>query len=415
MNYKSFTALSAVVVCAMIPTPGHAQIASVPAPSVAGSTRGSSLGFIGISNVKCNCTFFTDDDGTRTFTFRSNPVVLGIYEGSPADGALERGDTITAIDGFALMTTEGARRFANIHPGQRLTLNVSRGQRRMTLLLKASNVGSGDVRAFGTRAPEVAGTWSYEFPTPVPAEPATPAEPAIPPMAPRAATAPVRGAVVWGSRPPRAIAGVVTPAIPAAPVTAGFGTVAPTPPVAAIAAVPAVAPVPPMPPSPTGWFGFSIRCSDCGWAQQRDDDSPVWESSSPPELSMISRDGPAARAGLLAGDKITHVNGVSILTSAGARAFGRVRPGQKVRLTVLRDGKSLTRELTLATRPELRAAIAASASTPRPTGLRRELRYTGQLDNVSVEVWSAAGPTIDRNGDTITITVGTSVIRLKAR
>jgi hypothetical protein len=205
---------------------------------------------------------------------------------------------------------------------------------------------------------------------------------------------------------------VVAPAIPAAPAVAA---VAPTPPVAAIAAVPAVAPVPPLPPSPTGWFGFSIKCSECGWSQQRDEDSPVWESSTPPELSMISRDGPAARAGLLAGDRITHVNGVSILTSQGARAFGRVRPGQKVRLTVLRNGKSLTRELTLATRPELRAALAASASTPRPTGLRRELRYTGQLDNVSVEVWSAAGPTIDRKGDTITITVGTSVIRLKAR
>jgi hypothetical protein len=135
---------------------------------------------------------------------------------------------------------------------------------------------------------------------------------------------------------------------------------------------------------------------------------------------MVSRDGPAARAGLIAGDRITHVNGVSILTRAGARAFGRVRPGQKVRLTVLRDGKPLTRELTLATRPELRAAavVAGFGSTPRPAAgvnLRRELRYTGQLDNVSVEVWSAAGPTVDRNGDTITITVGTSVIRLKAK
>jgi hypothetical protein len=59
--------------------------------------------------------------------------------------------------------------------------------------------------------------------------------------------------------------------------------------------------------------------------------------------------------------------------------------------------------------------MAVGALTPRPPALRRELRYTGQLDNVSVEVWSAAGPTIDRNGDTITITVGTSVIRLKAK
>ena len=380
MKYKSLTALSAVVVCAMIPGPGRAQVATSTRTSAGvGSTRGSVLGFIGISNVRCNCTFMTDDDGSRTFTFRSNPVVLGIYEDSPADGALQRGDTITAIDGYALMTTEGARRFANVQPGQRIKLSVSRGSRRMTLLIKTSNIGSGDARAFGTRAPVVSGSWSYDFAdTPAPPVPAIPAQPAIPPMTPRPSTAP-------------------------------------TAPVAVIAGVPAIAPVPPLPASPTGWFGFSIRCNECGWSQERDADSPVWESSSPPELSMISRDGPAARAGLVAGDKITHVNGVSILTRAGGRAFGRVRPGQKVRVTVLRDGKSLTREVTLATRPELRAALAVGASTSRPSALRRELRYTGQLDNVSVEVWSAAGPTIDRNGDTITITVGTSVIRLKAR
>ncbi|MEO7367712.1 MAG: PDZ domain-containing protein, partial [Gemmatimonadaceae bacterium] len=90
--------LSAVIVCSLIPGPGHAQVASTPRPS----TRGAVLGFLGIANVRCNCTFMVDDDDSRLFTFRSNPVVLGIYEGSPADGSLERGDTITAIDGFAL-------------------------------------------------------------------------------------------------------------------------------------------------------------------------------------------------------------------------------------------------------------------------------------------------------------------------
>lgn len=361
-------ALSAIVMCALIPVPGHAQVASTPMP---GPTRGSTLGFIGISNVRCNCTFRSDDDGNRSFAFRSNPVVLGIYEGSPADGALERGDTITAIDGYSLLSAEGGRRFANIRPGQRLTLNVSRGQAHMTLLLKATNIGSGNERAFGRNVPEKAGsTWSYYFS-------ATPVTP-------------------------------VTPLIPLTPLT-------PLAPLAALAPVPAVAPVPPLPPSPTGWFGFSIRCNECGWSQGRGDDSPVWESSTPPELSMISSEGPAARAGLMAGDKITHVNGISILTSQGARAFGRARPGQRIRLTVLRDGESLTRELTLATRPELRAAIAATTPTPGLAPARRELRYTGQLDNVSVEVWSAAGPTVDRTADTITITVGTSVIRLKVK
>ncbi|MEO7367029.1 MAG: PDZ domain-containing protein [Gemmatimonadaceae bacterium] len=376
--------LSAVIVCSLIPGRGHAQIASTPRPS----TRNAALGYLGISNVRCICTFMVDDDDSRLFTFRSNPVVLGIYEGSPADGSLERGDTITAIDGFALTSSEGGRRFANIRPGQKLTLNVSRGRAHMTLLLRASSMAVGDERAFGFAAPEVAGgAWAYEFP----GVPAIPATPAIPPRA-----------------PPRA-----PPFAPVAPLP-GFA------PLPALAPVPPIAPLPPI-PTPAGWFGFSIRCNDCGWALNRGDEYPVWESETAPELSMISRDGPAARAGLMAGDRITHVNGVSILTPQGARAFGRVRPGQRVRLTVLRDGRPLTREMTLATRPEVRAARAAVAaivavpSTPAVPAARRELRYTGQLDNVGVEVWSSGGPNVERVGDTMTITVGGSVIRLKVK
>ncbi len=405
MRFQTFRAgaLSAIIMCALVPRTDEAQVvAATPTP---GTTRGSTLGFIGISNVSCNCTFLNDDDGNRSFTFRSNPVVLGVYEGSPADGALQRGDTITAIDGFALKTEEGGHRFANIRPGQRLMLNVSRGKSRMTLILKASNTGFGEARAFGSRAPVTAGTWSSDFPA-TPAIPAVPGMPAAPSVAPM--HAPSR---MWVGTAPRAEIAPAAPGVTYAPVT-------PVPPVAPVATVPEMAPVPamaPLPPTPSGWFGFSIRCSDCGWAQSRGDGPPVWELSSAPELSMVASDGPAARAGLMAGDKITHVNGISILTPQGGRAFGRVRPGEKVRLTVLRNGTSLTRELTLATRPEVRAVIAARSAMPRPAAMRRELRYTGQLDNVSVEVWSAAGPSIERTGDTITITVGTSVIRLKAK
>ncbi|MEO5903764.1 MAG: PDZ domain-containing protein [Gemmatimonadaceae bacterium] len=364
------TAFSAIVVCSLIPRPAQSQVASTPSGA---SIRAGTLGYLGITNVRCNCTFRTDDDGNRNFVFRSNPVVLGVYRRSPADGALLRGDTITAIDGVSLLTADGGRRFANIRPGQRLTLNVSRGSARMTLLLKSASVNVADARSPAYYAPEASrGVWSDDFPAPA----ALLAVPSIP----------------------------STPAIPAR------ARLVPLTPLPSIAPVP---PVPESPASPAGWFGFSIRCNQCGWSLSRGDDSPVWESDTPPELAMVAAGSPAGRAGLLTGDRITHIDGISILTPRGARKFGGVRPGQVIRLTLLRGGKSLTRELTLATRPEVRAAIAVASAAPRASSARRELRYTGQLDKVSVEVWSAGGPTVERAGDTMLITVGTSVIRLK--
>lgn len=132
---------------------------------------------------------------------------------------------------------------------------------------------------------------------------------------------------------------------------------------------------------------------------------------------MISRGGPADRAGLRAGDKLTHIDGLSITSREGARRLGAVKPGQRVRVTVIRDGKSLTRPLTLGTRPEARATLTPRAARapgpPAPPRVRSELRYTGKIDDVSVEVWSHSGSNVERIGNTMVITVGTSVIRLK--
>ena len=129
---------------------------------------------------------------------------------------------------------------------------------------------------------------------------------------------------------------------------------------------------------------------------------------------MVASNSPASRAGLKRGDRITRIDGVSILSTSGRRKFGSVMPGQRIRLTLDRDGATLVRNLTLGTRPEVRAAIAAS--TPRaatPPSMRRELRYSGKLEDVTVEVFSPGGPTVERIGDTMIITVGSSVVRLK--
>ena len=367
-----WVAYAAVVVCSLVPRGIVQAQATAEGPATAWSTTSH---YLGIENFRCDCTLtLGPGNKSRQFVFRSEPMVLGVMRGGASWGILSRGDYITHVDGISILTAEGARRLAEVEPGDDVDLTIRRNGRTLKVSLHAKenppNVYVG--------APERSGySIGWDSP-PVPAIPATP------PMEP-ATPAPPATPGVW--------VGVVTPRPAAAPVA----PVAP-----AIAAW------------PSGWFGFSIRCNSCGWSTRSSDDPPVWESDEVPELSRVSAESPAGRAGLRAGDRITHIDGVSILSRDGGRRFGRVRPGQRVRLTIQRGTTSFVRELTLGTRPEVRAAIAATTPrTPAPPSMRRELRYTGQLDNVSVEVWSAGGPTVEKIGDTMVITVGASVVRIK--
>jgi hypothetical protein len=393
-------ALSAVVVCSLVPRrPALAQVATTVGPATAWST---STNYLGIENFSCDCTITGSGNSPRRFIFRSEPMVLGIVPGSASYGILYRGDVITHIDGISILTTEGARRFSSIDSGDDVQLTFKRNGRTMKASIHANESPSNvyvSVPQGGSGY-----TIAYDIPTPrPPAEPpvaAVPAEPATPSVAPAPR--------VWGAvtvpRAPRAVYTGVAPVIPATPGVA----VTPVVPGVWAATIPGIA------TSPRGWFGFSIRCNGCGWSSSEPGETPVWESDEAPELSMVARESPAGRAGLRAGDRITHIDGYSLMSREGARKFGAVRPGQRVRLTLKRGNQTLTRELTLASRPEVRAAIAATAPTPpTPRSLRRELRYTGSIDNVSVEVWSPGGPTVEKIGDTMVITTGTSVVRIK--
>lgn len=359
-----------LVVCALVPRRAAAQVATTISPS----RWTTATQVLGIENFRCDCTISTSSDSRKRFVFRSEPTVLGVMRRGPSYGILYRGDVITHVDGYSILSSEGARRFSSIEPGDDVDLSFKRNGRTMKATIHAEQTEP-NVYVLAPEAPGGYATgWDV---TPTPAIPAIPATPAIPPMTP-------------------------APAVPAAP---GYISIPATPVAPAMPAVLAV---------PRGWFGFSIRCNGCGWVLSEPGRSPVWESDEPPELSMVAAESPAGRAGLRSGDRLTHIDGISIMTREGARRFGRVKPGQRVRLTVQRGNTTLTRELTLSSRPEVRAAIAAAGprTAIRPS-LRRELRYTGELDNVSVEVWSTGGPTVEKIGDTMVITTGSSVVRIK--
>jgi hypothetical protein len=324
------------------------------------------VGHLGITAIECNCTFDGRDPSARDFRFRSNLVVLGVAPSGPSAGRIFADDTIFEVDGIQLRSREGGSKFANIRPGQRVTLGLRRAGRSLRVGVTAAGINANDPSGLGEYSPRAPESSDYEFPTPE----AAPRAP-VPPM-PRTPRAPA-------ARTPRP----ELPSVPAAPAAEA-------------------PPVPPSPASPDGWFGFSIRCNECGWSRSRGESTPRWESTTPPQIGIVASGGPADIAGLRTGDRITHIDGASILSPEGARRFGAVKPGQRIRLTVSRNGTPLTREFTLAERP-------------RPASGRTSLRYTGRLRNVDVEVWSPAGATVKRDGDTMTINVGGSTILLKAK
>lgn len=390
-----------VVVAAIVPDRVRAQVVAGGNTTI----NSTSAGYMGIIQLRCDCTLRVDtEERLRYFSFRSDPVIVTIERGGPADGVIRNGDVVTHIDGHALRTTEGARRFATVQPSQKVELTISRSGRSSKVSLTAAGVDWSDRRVLGTLAPEVAVGYAIGFGgAPTPPAAALPAHPAQPttPRPPAAWSYPSPGV------PPRAPA---APTPSARPGVAGSWSFT----------------VPESPASPEGWFGFSFRCRNCGWSLSAGDRTPVFESGdSPPELSMVASGGPAAKAGLMVGDRLTHIDGLAVTSREGSRRLGAVKPGDKVRLTVRRGASTLNRELTLGRRPEARAAaVAAGRAAGAAAGAaargvvavapsRTELRYTGKIDDVSVEVWSTAGSTVEKIGDTMVITVGGTIVRLK--
>jgi hypothetical protein len=110
--------------------------------------------------ISCDECGVHRNNGDVRMYFGEVPVVESVEAGSPAARAgIRRGDRLTHVDGLALTTQAGARRFATIRPGQAVTWTYRRGS------------GTYSTRAVATRRPDV---------------PTTPRA-AVPPIAPSAA------------------------------------------------------------------------------------------------------------------------------------------------------------------------------------------------------------------------------------
>jgi hypothetical protein len=271
-------------------------------------------GDLGISGLECNCSYYIGEGGERVWLFRSEPVILGVREGGVADGKLREGDAINAIDGLLITTGEAGRRYANVEPGDEVTLTVGRGERLALIRVEAGTQCE--------RVVEAPDAWHVLVEPP---EVVVAPEPVV-----AVHVAPV---VVVAPEP---VVGVeVEPGVVVAPEPAVVVDVEP---------IVLVAPhvnILMRPVFPAGWFGFGISCN-CSVYREESGEPPVWQFKEPPEVFSVEPGSPADRAGLQRGDVLVEIDGVSLTDDEGGQRFGAVAAGQTVTFKYRRGATTLT-------------------------------------------------------------------------
>ena len=99
---------------------------------------------------------------------------------------------------------------------------------------------------------------------------------------------------------------------------------------------------------PEGWFGFSFSCNCMAHVSEEE---TTWEFEDAPKIIAVAENSPAASAGLETGDLIVAADGHPVTENEGARRLTTVLPGETVQLTIERNGREITVEITAADRP----------------------------------------------------------------
>ncbi len=97
-----------------------------------------------------------------------------------------------------------------------------------------------------------------------------------------------------------------------------------------------------------GWLGVSVA--------DRAEDAPEPPKGSGVTISAVERGGPAARAGVHAGDVVQAVNGERVDSARDLiRSIAVLSPGKSARLSLVRHGKPVELNVTIGRRPNAKA------------------------------------------------------------
>lgn len=100
---------------------------------------------------------------------------------------------------------------------------------------------------------------------------------------------------------------------------------------------------------PDGWLGLGLSC-DC--SVDTSTGEPRWTFETIPTVIAVAPGSPAAAAGVQPGDVLIRIDAERLDTPKGGAAFSALRPNQEIRLTLERDGRRVTLDVTAARRSE---------------------------------------------------------------
>jgi S1-C subfamily serine protease len=265
------------------------------------------MGTLGISGLDCvgECSVTMSRAGKEErWVFSTEPRIFSIEAGGPADGILQAGDYLVALDGMLITTREGGERYANLVPGE-----VVRVQYR-----REGNIREAEIRT-GSRCA-------------MPPRPSMSTGRVAVPVAPEAVRGVARVGIATAPRV-RVLPSPVEPDSARSVVAAAIGSTGRL-----------------LDPTPRGRLGIGLQCERCGTQIDEETGRSVWFFSGPIEITGVNPGGAADRAGIQLGDLITAIDGHSIDTEAGGLAFSNLTPGEPVQVTVVRrNGR--TEEVTV--------------------------------------------------------------------